>query len=1020
MKRTWLYLICLLAFLPAARAQLFFETFTSSNGLSGNEVLCVYEDHEHFIWVGTRDGLNRFDGRRFEVFRNNPGDTNSLSGNAIIDLVQDSSGVFWIATKDGGLTRYDPQAPAGKQFRQFRHNPHDKNSIATNRLNCLYDWDSDYLLIGAEVYPGIFLNKKDFTFSYWPVSSGYLHPSKALPLPSTDATWIHHIEGVGNKVYVSTLTLGYLFSADKLTGIITPLHKGSADVLSINNFCLADKRIYLCAWNPGLFVQRDTLTLEAAKLAKFNDLFMCVTDLNATYLLAGTRASGLALVNKQSGEVILSQKNMLQPHTLPSNKISCIKKDSRGIIWVGTAAGLCKYDKAVWLFGEREFASPANDFTVLHTHRFSNGQLAVNTSGGMFVSDSENGLFKNVLFNYRGVGLVPDYLLQVSADTFLLGTEIGFYYWNPKSSAVKEPYFKGGDSLFATPLQMGVFQVKKILRDTVHGQEVYWLAVMGYGLSCYRPQDGLFRMYLADKKSPTAIGNNLVRSLTKDKLGNIWVATAGGLFKFIAGAWPQKAIFESFVNEPTNNQSLPNNDVNDIWCDEAGHIWVTMNGAGLAEYDGKKFMSYLPQNPVSSHSFMGMHADHHNRLWILTKNGIEVFDRSKKEFFHLDVNEGGSNTALASTFSNEQGGQISFVARNRIFTFQPDRVGFSLTFPELYLAGFSSFGKSYLQEAKIGLTHLKARERFIDFEVSCRQYTAAQTVRFLYKLEGLDEQWNNSDDGVIKYTNLPWGHFKLLVRVTNPSGQFGGEKVLADFIIATPFYATWWFISLLVLIVIATAYALYRYRINQLLAMQRVRNKIARDLHDDIGSTLGSISFFSEAAKNQLAQSNQTGAEKMLDKIGETSREMIDNMSDIVWSVNPQNDSVKKLLERMRVFAGDLVANSGIVLHFENAGQLEDLKLSMEQRKNVFLIFKETVYNSVKYADCKSITVKTMLRDKQVVLHISDDGKGFDVTNYTAKNGNGLKNMRYRAQEIGAYYSIESTPGKGTTTTLTL
>jgi len=149
-----------------------------------------------------------------------------------------------------------------------------------------------------------------------------------------------------------------------------------------------------------------------------------------------------------------------------------------------------------------------------------------------------------------------------------------------------------------------------------------------------------------------------------------------------------------------------------------------------------------------------------------------------------------------------------------------------------------------------------------------------------------------------------------MVRVTNPAGQFGGEKELCPVCYCYTFYATWWFITLCILVAAGIVYIIYRYRVNQILALQKVRNKIARDLHDDIGSTLGSISFLSEAAKQQLQNSNTTGAEKMIAKIGENSREMVENMSDIVWSVNPKNDSAKYLIDRMRVFATDLVASS--------------------------------------------------------------------------------------------------------------
>jgi len=152
--------------LAAQFPQLYFQNISASNGLSNDAVTCVYQDREGFLWIGTRFGLNRYDGTVFTTFFHDPDNPNSLSGNHIVDILEDQQGIFWIATKDGGLTRYDPSQPGNNQFKQFSHDPTLSSSIATNRLNCLLNYDSDYLLIGAEVIPGIFLNKKTLTFSY--------------------------------------------------------------------------------------------------------------------------------------------------------------------------------------------------------------------------------------------------------------------------------------------------------------------------------------------------------------------------------------------------------------------------------------------------------------------------------------------------------------------------------------------------------------------------------------------------------------------------------------------------------------------------------------------------------------------------------------------------------------------------------------------------------------------------------------------------------------------------------------
>jgi signal transduction histidine kinase/ligand-binding sensor domain-containing protein len=988
--------------------QLKFETFDTRNGLSSNEITCVYEDHNHFLWVGTRDGLNCFDGRVFKVFRNNPANSNSLSGNYVVGLTQDEKHIYWIATKDGGLTRYDANAPAGSEFLQFKSDPRNSKSIATNRLNCVCNWDENYLAIGAEVVPGIFLNKKTLEFTYWNYDSIGFHPRLAAKKAGGKTTWIHYMIQNGDKFYFSILNFGQVFEVNKQTGKF----RNISCYESIYRFMLADNKLWMGGWGPELNVAENKPGAEVERWLGFNDELTCITDINRTFLLTGTRSSGLFLVNKKTRQLIPFKRDILQSSSIPSNRITALFKDSRGIVWVGTLKGLAKYDVKTWLFTEQEFTDVQYDGATLYTHRFTDGSVAVNTAKGMFLSDELQMEFKNIHFTKYGNELVPDCILPLDDEDFLLGTENGFFRWKKGSNSVSELSVQ-----YPGFYKQGIYQVKEMIYDSLQGLHGAWMAVLGYGLSFYSFDDGTFYTYLRNNKYPKSIGSSLARRLDKDKNGNIWIATASGLYKRSPRTPFSENSFEAFVNDPNNPGSLPSNDVTDVWCSRDNHVWVTMGGGGLAEFDGTRFIQYVPESQVSSRVFLGMHIDKRNRIWITTKNGLEVFDRSSKKFYHLDVNDGSANSSISTYFSNETEGKVSFTAGNKLYTFKPDKIEFSTAFPPLYLTDMNVFGKSFWTDVLHGVTHLNSRERYVNFTVSALQFTSPQMVRFQYKLEGLEDNWSNSPDGEIKYTNLPWGHYKLRVRVTNPAGQYGGEKVLAEFVIATPFYYTWWFIALCFIALAILTYGFYRYRISQLMKLQAIRNKIARDLHDDIGSTLGSISVFSEAARQLLEQNKAERAQNMLGKIGDTSREMIDNMSDIVWSVNPKNDSARHLIERMRVFAGDLVASSEIQLIFNAQPGVEDIKLTMEQRKNIFLIFKETVYNTVKYADGKTLTVDIKRSHKSLLFTISDNGRGFDVDNYTSKNGNGIKNMKFRAEEIGAIYQIESS-AMGTTTTI--
>jgi hypothetical protein len=203
----------------------------------------------------------------------------------------------------------------------------------------------------------------------------------------------------------------------------------------------------------------------------------------------------------------------------------------------------------------------------------------------------------------------------------------------------------------------------------------------------------------------------------------------------------------------------------------------------------------------------------------------------------------------------------------------------------------------------------------------------------------------------LRYAGVPVGTHRLLVRVRDELGREGPEHTLLTITVIGPFWQRWWFFMIVLASGALGMFLISRSRQMQRAKLQHVRDRIARDLHDDIGSTLGSISFYSEALKRKLKDTDDATAQHVAEKIGSSSREMIDQMSDIVWSVDPKNDDTGALITRLQAFAGDLLAAKNIPLHFQADAALTDRKLTAEQRRNIFLICKEVLHNTVKYAD---------------------------------------------------------------------
>jgi signal transduction histidine kinase len=250
----------------------------------------------------------------------------------------------------------------------------------------------------------------------------------------------------------------------------------------------------------------------------------------------------------------------------------------------------------------------------------------------------------------------------------------------------------------------------------------------------------------------------------------------------------------------------------------------------------------------------------------------------------------------------------------------------------------------------------------------------------------------------------------------------GNPQNLGTIIIKPHFYETvFFYISVILFFMLLGGlifFIFYRVRLQRILLAQRIRNKIASDLHDDIGSSLNSISVYSEIVKRSLKEADPKTM-RAVESMGSTSRQMIDNMSDIVWAINQKNDDFEQILQRMKHFAGELLAEKHMVLQFNYDERVKKIKLPMEKRKSFYLIYKEAINNAYKYSEAKNVDVQLQLTNNELKMTISDDGKGFNDVK-TGLGGNGLKSMKARADEVKAKLDIKSGAGKGTQVYLNL
>ena len=333
----------------------------------------------------------------------------------------------------------------------------------------------------------------------------------------------------------------------------------------------------------------------------------------------------------------------------------------------------------------------------------------------------------------------------------------------------------------------------------------------------------------------------------------------------------------------------------------------------------------------------------------------------------------------------------------------PGNVRFSfikLNEKELLLDSLLKLGSLKLKYNSYSLIRL----RFSDYS-----QIGQDKIKYEYILyNGGDTVWNKIEgDPELTFTKITPGDYKLLLRAENGFGDYSAQITTFNIAIIPPFTQTAWFIILIVAIMAAVLYGIYRYRLQQVKKLQTIRNNIASDLHDDIGSTLNSISIYSEVAKQQAGKEIPA-----LDMIGANSRKIIESMGDIVWTINPENDSFEKIIVRMRSFAHQLLKAKKVEYTFEVDEKLTSITLPMQVRKNFYLVFKEAITNLVKYSGASKVAISLSEEDKAIVLKIRDNGIG--IPDNPETQGNGLMNMKRRAEEIKGKLNLITANGEGT------
>ena len=372
-----------------------------------------------------------------------------------------------------------------------------------------------------------------------------------------------------------------------------------------------------------------------------------------------------------------------------------------------------------------------------------------------------------------------------------------------------------------------------------------------------------------------------------------------------------------------------------------------------------------------------------NRVWMGTEAGILTYDldthksgRAEQENMLVQLSPGSPFFVINDNIVRGYPSGYVYFTANAKKTQMPSDPIIERVYINNHPAALQSRDKGSVQKAKFSHT-----ENSINIAFTAFLYSDPNSVKFRYRLKGANAEWQYpEDERTANFAQLEPGDYTFYVQSGNKNGVWNKNQASFSFIIQPPYWATWWFRTLAILLIAFILYRLYLFRIKNILAIQRIREKIASDFHDDIGSALSSISIFSDVANKQLQQElPREKTREIIDRISYHSRDMLDAMDDIVWTVNPKNDSFKNLTVRMNEFAIPLLEAKNIQFEINIQPDILNSRIKMETRKNLFLVFKECINNSVKHSGCSLMKVVLQRSNNQLELTISDNGKGFDI-----------------------------------------
>ncbi|HEV7347410.1 sensor histidine kinase [Telluribacter sp.] len=993
------------ATLCSAQTDLHFEHLSTQLGLSQSTVRSIYQDREGFLWFGTHNGLNRYDGYTFTVYKPDPRDPKHTFHHSIItDIMEDRKGKLWVATLGGGLHLVNKRTGIVTAY-PIVH----KQDAYWNTLFTILDDAGNCLWLATGNGLACF-DPETRHYTLYPTQK-YL---TALTEDPAGRLWVGGLQGVHRF--------------ERATGKFTPVvldHSLSNQPFISSLHLDAQGVLWAGSLNGGVW-RLDTRH-SSPQFQRYNPQGKLTKAIRYNGIISGKQGNiwlatgeGLQRIDPKTDQVITYESNPALPGTLSNNNIQSLYQDRLGNLWVGTNSGVNKASANSKQFHTYQIIPTGSSIslnnnyinTLLEDHT---GTIWLGSNAGSMDGSFQNGLYQfdpktKQVKQVRVDPSVPDSpnnravwsLMQDRQNRLWIGAQLGLYRY---------------DYVTARFIR---YKVPFSVRRMAEGQDgTLWLASTSAGdsavIAAFSPERSQIVYYPYNEKGEKSLNSPFLYDILPSRDGSIYIATGGGGINRLN---PRTGRFTHYLpGSGSSTNTLSDKEVHCLYEDEVGMIWAGTGHGGLNKLDPRTgtFTFYTTLDGLPSNRILSILGDRRENLWMGTANGLCWFTPTTKAFRSYDIQDGLPDNEFNSRAAYRHQNKLLFGTRNGFMAFYPDSLRDNTTPPAVFISGLSVMRKR--RELPPDQLELPYDQNFLSFEFVALSYDVPLKNQYAFQLEGVDKDWVYSGTRrLASYTSLPPGRYTFRVKASNSDGYWNEQGAKLAIIIHPPWWRTWWFRLLLFVGLMGAAWLGLRLytqsRLNrQRREMQRVlqaqeeeRQRLAADLHDDLGATLSAI-------KGQL-ESVQPESRGLNRPIG-LMEKAIRDLRLISHNLMPPEFNKLGLTESLRETVQRAQASSGLKFHFITYGP--EQRLDQETGLTLYRIVLELINNTIKHARASQVTVQLIYYPDHFTLLVEDDGKGYPQDRGSA--GIGLRNIRSRVDYLHGRLRVD-TGARGTTVTL--